>query len=188
MRRSVSLSLLVLPLMVLAAAAVDAGEGDKKLVFETPKEWKEAEVKGGMFAPKAQWTLEKAEKDDESPTIKLSHFPGGQGGTLDENIKRWCGQFKTKDGEAIPVEKASKESFEVGELKVTMVEVSGTFTPRTMTGAGDPKKGQKLIAAYIEGKGGPWFTKLEGPEKSVDKNKDAYVKWLKSAKLVVESK
>ena len=172
---------------LLLAAVVFAGEGDKKLVFETPKEWKEVEVKGGMMAPKKQWTVDKAEGDDEAPSIKLSHF-GGQGGTLDDNVKRWCGQFKTVDGAAFPVDKAKKETFEVGELKVTTIEIAGTFTPSAMTGGGDPKKGQKLLAAYIEGKGGPWFVKLQGPEKSVDKNKDAYVKWLKSAKVVVESK
>ena len=175
----------VLPLLL--AAAVFAGEGDKKLVFETPKEWKEAEVKGGMMAPKHQWTLDKAEGDDDAPSVKLYNF-GGQGGTLDDNVKRWCSQFKTADGNAFPVDKAKKETFEVGELKITTVEISGTYTPPAMGGGGDPKKGQKLVGAFVDGKGGPWFVKLQGPEKSVDKNKDAYVKWLKSAKLVVESK
>jgi hypothetical protein len=174
-------------LLLVGTAAALAGEGDRKLVFETPKEWKEEEVKGGMMAPKRQWSVEKAEGDAEAPTIKLSHF-GGQGGTLDDNIKRWCGQFKTQDGVAFPVDKAKKETFEVGELKVTTIEIAGTYTPPAMMGGGDPKKGQKLVAAYIEGKGGPWFVKLQGPEKSVDKARDAYVKWLKSAKLVVESK
>jgi hypothetical protein len=172
----------------LLASLVLAGEGDSKLVFETPKEWKDAEVKGGMMAPKQQWTLEKAEGDEEAPTVKLYAF-GGPTGTVDDNVKRWTGQFKTKDGEAVPAEKVKKETFEVGDLKITTVEIAGTYSPMR----GDPKKGQKLIAAYIadnrkDGKAGPWFVRLDGPEKSVDKAKDAYVKWLKSAKLVTESK
>jgi hypothetical protein len=173
---------LSLPLLALAAAVAFADDDWKKLVFDTPKEWKEVDVKGATMAPKKEWSLEKAEGDDEAPSLKLYHF-GGSGGTLDENVKRWCSQFKTKDGEAFAVEKAKKETFEVGDLKITTVEIEGTYQRPAMMGGGDPKKDQKLLAAYVDGKGGPWFIKLQGPAKSVDKNKDAFVKWLKSAKL-----
>jgi hypothetical protein len=176
----------VVSLLLLSAFAF-AGEGDKKLTFDTPKEWKADTVKGGMMAPKHQWTLEKAEGDAEAPLLKVYNF-GGQGGSVDDNVKRWCGQFKNKDGDAFPVDKAKKESFKVGDLEVTTVEIEGTYTPPAMMGGGDPKKDQQLVGAVIEGEGGPWLVKLQGPIKSVDKNKDAFVKWLKTAKLTSESK
>jgi len=171
--------------LVLVAAAAYADD-EKKLTFETPKEWKEQAAKTGAMAPIHEWKLEKADGDDEEPVLKVYHWANGVG-TVDENVKRWAGLFKTKDGDAFPVEKAKKETFESNGLKITTVEIEGTFTPPAMMGGGDPKKGQKLIAAYVDGPGGPWTVKLQGPVKSIDKVKDAYVKWLKSAKTAEKS-
>src|SRR5581483_6516111 len=172
---------LSLPIVLVAAAFARAGD-EKKLAYETPKDWKAIEGKGGMMAPKGQWELAKAEGDNEAPTVKLYNF-GGQGGTIDDNVKRWASQFKTADGEKIDPDKLKRENFAQDGIKVTYVEITGTYSPPAMMGGGDPKKGQKLIGAYVEGEGGPWFVKLQGPEKSVDKNKDAYIAWLKTWKL-----
>jgi hypothetical protein len=173
-----------LPVFITLAAfaLVARADDEKKLVFETPKEWKEQTAKTGTFDPKQAWELEKAEGDTEAPTVAVYNF-GGQGGGLDDNVKRWCGQFKTKDGEDFAPDKAKKDSFESNGLKVTTVEIAGTYQRPRMAGGGDPKKGWKLVAAYVEGTGGPWFIKLQGPEKSVDKAKEAFIKWLKAAKL-----
>lgn len=166
----------------LTALAVARADDQKKPTYETPKEWKEQPAKSGGFAPTHEWKLEKAEGDEDEPTVKVYHF-GGQGGTLDDNVKRWASQFKTADGEAFPVEKAKKETFESNGLKITVVEIAGTYKPPAMMGGGEAKKNQKLLAAYVDGPGGPWFVKLQGPEKSVEKARDAYVKWLKSWKV-----
>jgi hypothetical protein len=184
-----SLAALSLALTLGAVWLVPArADDEKKLTFDTPKEWKELPGKTGGFSPIMSFELAKAEGDADAPIIKVYHFGAGQGGTLDDNVKRWCGQFKTKDGDKFSEDKAKKESFESNGLKVTTVEIEGTYTPPAMMRGGDPKEGQKLIGAYVEGDGGPWFVKLQGPAKSVDKAKDAFVKWLKSAKLGEEKK
>ncbi|HZU97855.1 MAG TPA: hypothetical protein VFF73_14230 [Planctomycetota bacterium] len=167
-------------LAVLAVALVARADDAKKLVFETPKDWKELPAQSGFMAPTSSWEVAKEEGDSEAPQV-LYYDLGGQGGDVDSNVDRWVGQFTTKDGEKIAKDKVKRETFESNGLKITTIEVAGTFKPRK----GDPKKGWKLVAAYVDGqgKGGPFFVKLLGPEKSVDKAKDAFVKWLKSAKL-----
>ncbi len=165
-------AVVLLPLVLCLAHAY--ADDEKKLTLETPKEWKEQPAKTTPMAPLHEWKLEKAEGDDEEPVVKLFHW-GTAPGDADANVKRWVGMFKTKDGEALPEEKVKKETFESNGLKFTTVELEGTFKD---------KKGQKAIAVYVKGSGDDvWTVRLDGPAKSVDKAKDAFMKWLKSAKV-----
>src|SRR5581483_5631985 len=132
-------------LAILAVALVARADDAKKLVFETPKDCKEQAAKTGMFAPTQSWELAKEEGDSEAPTVAIYYFGEGKGGTVDDNVERWVGQFKTADGEKIAKDKVKKETFESNGLKITTVEVSGTYTAR----GADPKKGIKLVAAYV---------------------------------------
>ena len=53
----------------------------------------------------------------------------------------------------------------VGALKVTSVDLSGTYSPTPMR-AGAPaasQPGTRMLAAVVEGEGGPWFFRLVGP-------------------------
>jgi hypothetical protein len=166
------LAFVLLPLALLVARV--HADDEKKLAFETPKEWKEQPAKTTPMAPIHEWNLEKAEGDAEEPVVKLFHWPSAPG-DADANVKRWTGMFKTKDGEALPADKVKKETFESNGLKFTTVELEGTYKD---------KKDQKSIAVYIKGSGDDvWTVRLDGPIKSVDKAKDAFLKWLKSAKV-----
>jgi hypothetical protein len=173
--RQAQLAMITLGL-ALALTRSWAEDSKTTLSFDTPAEWKAEPVKG--MGSQAGWKIEPVKDDPEAAHVTLYNF-GGMGGTLDANVERWCGQFKQADGTAFAKDKAKIEKFEVNGLKVATVEIHGTFVG--MRG-NESKAGYRLIAVMVEGKGGPWFLRLLGPDKTVEKTRDAYVKWLKSAR------
>ncbi len=87
------------------------------------------------------------------------------GGTTDANIERWRGQFA---GAADNKPKRTEKT--VHGLKVTIVELTGTYTPAgMMPGAspGEPHPGWALLAAIVETPGSPYFFKLVGPASAI---------------------
>jgi hypothetical protein len=83
------------------------------------------------------------------------------GGSTDANIERWRGQFASAADQA-----PKRTEKTVRGLKVTIVELSGTYTPvGMMPGAspGEPHPGWALLAAIVETPGTPYFFKLVGP-------------------------
>jgi hypothetical protein len=87
------------------------------------------------------------------------------GGTTDANIERWRGQFA---GAADDKPKRTEKT--VHGLKVTIVELAGTYTAMgMMPGAApsEPHAGWALLAAIVEAPGFPYFFKLVGPASAV---------------------
>ena len=97
----------------------------------------------------------------------LFFFGKGQGGSAEQNVDRWTGQFTQPDGK--PSKDAAVVTIRtVNGLKQTSVDVAGTYKPAPMGGAGGAAKpGWRLLAAVVEGDGGPWFWRLTGPEATV---------------------
>jgi hypothetical protein len=87
------------------------------------------------------------------------------GGTTDANIERWRGQFASATDD-----KPKRTEKTVRGLKVTIVELSGTYTAMgMMPGAApsEPHTGWALLAAIVEAPGSPYFFKLVGPASAV---------------------
>jgi hypothetical protein len=57
----------------------------------------------------------------------------------------------------------------VNGLKVTSVDLSGTYTAAPMKpgAVAGPKPDTRMLAAAIEGPGGPWFLRVVGPAVTV---------------------
>ena len=127
---------------------------------------------------KAQFSLPKSEGDAEDAELVAFYFGQGQGGSVEANIDRWIGQISQPDGSSSK-EKAKTSSREVSGMKVTLVDVSGTYS-NTMMGNTAPRPGYRMLAAVIETGEGPWFFKLVGPEKTV-------VKWSGSFNQFINS-
>jgi len=94
---------------------------------------------------------------------------------VDANMDRWIGQFLQADGK--PSKSAAKvDKKTIHGLKVTTVEVSGSYTG--MTGPqgpqGSPKPGYRLLGAIVEGPQGSIFFKFTGPVKTVAQNQTAF--------------
>ena len=93
----------------------------------------------------AQYKLPKAAGDTEDASLVLYYFGQGQGGSTAANIERWVGQMKQADGSA--VKDAKEEHFEANGLKVTTVDVSGTYVAETAPGSGTFQQQPRLPSA-----------------------------------------
>lgn len=150
---------------------------------------------GGMAAPDEPaaiaWRAPTAWPSAPNPnamrleTHKIPHAPTDKedaeliiaraGGDVPGNIARWTGQF---DG-AYAMKQASKT---VHEMKVTRVEIEGTFTGGGMMPGGGAAAashaGWVMLAAIVESKGQPYFFKVVGPAATVhaaEKSFDAMI-------------
>jgi len=149
-----------------------------ELKFRVPAGWVEEERTSSMRV--AQYKLPKAPGDTEDASLVLYYFGQGQGGSAAANIERWVGQMKQPDGSA--VKGAKDEALEANGLKVTTVDVSGTYVAETAPGSGTfhNKPGYRLRAAVVETPNGSYFVKLVGPEKTVTQWNDSFVTYIKS--------
>jgi hypothetical protein len=106
-------------------------------------------------------------------------FGVGGGGGVEANLQRWTGQMTPTAGS-----QPKRETFQIGDLKGHLVEVVGT---RAASGFGmgpaTPQENQRLLAAVLEGPGGPWFFKLIGPDKTIAPARGTFLEMLKKASL-----
>jgi len=149
-----------------------------ELKFKVPAGWVEEERTSSMRV--AQYRLPRTAGDTEDASLVLYYFGPGQGGSTTANIDRWIGQMKQEDGSAA---KGSKDEQLVGNgLKVTMVDVSGTYVAETAPGSGtfNNKPAYRLRAAVVETPNGSYFVKLVGPGKTVAQWNDSFQSYVKS--------
>jgi hypothetical protein len=149
------------------------------LKFRVPDGWVEEERTSSMRV--AQFRLPKAPADAEDASLVLYYFGQGQGGSTAANIERWISQIKQAD-DSSSKDKAKEENFEANGLKVTTVDVSGTYVAETAPGSGTfhNKPGYRLRAAVVETPKGSYFVKLVGPEKTVTQWNESFLSYLRS--------
>lgn len=158
-----------------ASATTASGE----LHFKTPDGWVTEKPSSAMRA--AQYKLPKAEGDSEDASLVLYYFGATQGGSSQANIDRWISQMQQPDGSASK-DKAKTETSTVNGLKVTSVDVSGTYTAEMAPGTPGQRHdaSYRLRAAVIETPKGNYFLKLVGPAKTVGRWEQAYADYVKS--------
>jgi len=129
----------------------------------------------------AQYRLPKATGDAEDASLVLYYFGQGQGGSTAANVERWIGQIQQADGSSTK-DKSKEDSLEAHGLKVTTVDVSGTYVAETAPGSGTfhNKPGYRLRAAVVETPKGSYFVKLVGPEKTVTQWNESFLSYLRS--------
>ena len=170
MKKPILLMLISLTCLVGQAASQQAS-----LKFTVPAGWIEEERTSSMRV--AQYRLTKAAGDAEDASVVLYYFGQGQGGSAAANIERWIGQMKQAEGGS-----AKEEHLDVNGLKVTTVDVTGTYIAETAPGSGTfyNKPGYRLRAAVVETPKGSYYVKLVGPEKTVAQWNDSFLSYLKS--------
>lgn len=133
------------------------------LKLVVPSEWERGA--GSSAMRKAEFTLPGPGGD---ATLVVYRFEGGAG-TTQQNIERWKQQVDLAEGtEAVTSE------IEVNGLKVTSVDVRGSYVGQSMPGAPPqpPIADARLLTAAIEGVGegvgDPWYFKLVGPAATLD--------------------
>lgn len=161
-----------LVLVVALAPAALAGDTTRSeavgLRFAVPAGW--TRVPATSEARAAQWRLPREEGDAEDGEAILFFFGAGQGGGVQENLERWYGQVTPADGRAAR-EAAVVTIRTVHGLRVTSVDLAGSYHPAP---AAPGKPRFRLLAAVIEGTGGPWFLRAAGPEATVAHARDGF--------------
>ena len=130
----------------------------------------------------AQFSVPRAAGDTADTDVVVYYF-GGSGGTVDANIERWLGQMQQPDGKPSSAV-AKRQSRTINGLKVTLVDVGGTYIAEVTPGSPQRHNSPnfRLRAAVIETANGPYFIKLTGPAKTVDGAAQAYEQFLSSVK------
>ncbi|HJP90696.1 MAG TPA: hypothetical protein VJ875_02000 [Pyrinomonadaceae bacterium] len=166
---------ILLALISLTCLVSQAAPQQSSLKFTVPAGWIEEERTSSMRV--AQYRLPKAEGDTEDASVVLYYFGQGQGGSAAANIERWIGQVRQAEGSS-----AKEEHLDANGLKVTTVDVAGTYVAETAPGSGTffNKPSYRLRAAVVETPNGSYYVKLVGPEKTVSQWNDSFVTYLKS--------
>lgn len=133
------------------------------LTFEVPEGWKS--TRPGSQMRRAQIAIPAAEGDKEDGECVLFAFPGGAG-TVDANIERWAGQFRSESG--APPKPAVKKA-KGKNTDVTVVEIKGRYVAPVAPGNPETvnKPGFVLLGAIAETPDVSYFLKVTGPEKTM---------------------
>jgi hypothetical protein len=188
MNRRIHCTLLLSLIFVFAACSSSASltnqnqssvPANGELHFKAPDAWTTEKTTSTMRV--AQYKLPKADGDPEDASLVLYYFGAGQGGNVQANIDRWINQMQQADGSASK-DKAKTEDLTINGLKVSTVDVTGTYTAEMAPGSGDHRNdtNYRLRAAVIETPKGNYFAKLVGPSNTVAKWDQAYNDYLKS--------
>ena len=134
------------------------------LTYEAPDGWNAEESPSRMRL--AQWELPGA--SGEGAEAIIFFFGEGGGGGVDANLDRWFGQFEQPDGSSTRAG-ATISHRESEGLKLTIADMRGTYVAPVRPGSSERhnKPRQRMIAAVVEGSGGPWFVRVLGAEATV---------------------
>ena len=136
-----------------------------RLMFTPAASWQPRPAASSMRV--AEFVVPRAGDDLEDGDVIVYYF-GGQGGSVEANVTRWIGQMQQPDGRA-SADVAHRDSRTVNGMKLSIVDVSGTFVAEMRPGSAEHfnKPGFRMRAAVVETDAGPYFIKLTGPERTV---------------------
>jgi hypothetical protein len=146
------------------------------VTWEDPPEFKRQATSNPMR--KATYLVPRASGDSEDGELAVFYFGPGQGGSIDDNVKRWVGQFKDVDSDA--VKRADREA---NGLKQHTVEIEkGTYASGMPGGPTKPKADFGLLGGIVSSPSGVYFFKLTGPRATVKAARAPFYKLLDSVK------
>jgi hypothetical protein len=156
-------------------AAVEAGGPEvrlEKVQLTAPKSWSRQQPRSGFIL--AEFALPKVKGDEADGRLTVSVA----GGSLADNLARWRSQFIGKP------QKDSEEKLDVSGVKVTLVDLSGTYSDqRGMMGPGVERPDYRLLGAIFAVDGQMHFLKAYGPAKTMAAHADEFRAMVRSLKL-----
>ena len=174
-------------LAALLSGAVLAADAELDgLKSKMPDGWKVEEATNKMRVLQAK--LAKADGDAEDADLVVFYFGKGGGGGVKENFKRWQDQFEAPEGKKIDdVSKTSEFKINGDKVKVDYLSIEGgtykfkaqPFNPNSPV---TEKKDYRLLGAILDTENGPFFIRVTGPAKSVEKHRKSFEEWVKAFK------
>ena len=171
------MSRIITALLIAAVSELSAAG----LTYTAPAGWKPVTTSSSMRV--AQFSLPRVTGDTQDAELVVYYF-GGTGGTVQANIDRWVGQMQQPDGRPSSAV-LKRQSRTINGLKVTLVDVSGTYVAEMTPGSPERHNSPnfQLRAAVIETSNGPYFIKLTGPAKTVAASEKSFEAFLSSVKF-----
>ncbi len=132
---------------------------DPGVTWEKPKRWL-AELASSMRI--ATYVVPAAAGDAEDARCAVYYFGPAGGGSVEDNLQRWAGEFQ---GGAEP----ARSTKDVHGIPVTRARLAGTYLAHgAMSGEmSGPKPDWMLLGAIAEGPRGRVFFKCAGPKKTM---------------------
>jgi hypothetical protein len=174
-----NLAAFVPALTLLAAGTPVTLDG---MTSPVPAAWKETTTTSPMRVK--QFSVPHAAGDKLDAEVIVFFFGPGQGGAADANITRWKAMFDPPAGKKID-DVAKVDTMKIGDLKAIVLDVRGTYKPSAMgpmAPAGEPRPNHRMLSVIFETPHGPYFIRFVGPEKTIERNKQDFERWLKGFK------
>ena len=157
--------------MIIAALALAGLQAAPAggLGYTAPQAWKTRPAASSMRV--AEFVVPRVTGDGEDAELIVYFFGsffGRLAGGVDANIDRWIGQMQQPDGSPSR-DKARRETQTINGLKVTTIDLSGTYIAEVRPGAAERhnKPNFRLRAAVAETRSGPYYIKMTGPAKTM---------------------
>ena len=158
--------LFALVVSVLAGVCTD-GFQNGTLKYVIPESWKA--VTGSLPMRLAEFVLPRIDGDGEDGALVLYYFKG-QGGSVQANLSRWMSQM-VQPGDRPSRDASTTRTLIANGLNLTVLEIEGTYVAAVRPGATERyyKPDFKMVAAIVETPAGPYFMKLTGPRKTIER-------------------
>lgn len=144
-----------------------------------PTGWETQPIQAGAMAPKAVYQIPPAKAGAEPGMVRVTYFPEMKGKD-DQNIDRWIAQVAKADGQPATRADAKVEKTEMGNIRLTTVDVSGSVK---MTMRDTAKPDHRMIAAIVDHPKGPHFVVVAGPGEAMKAWEADILKFLKSGQV-----
>jgi hypothetical protein len=166
--------------LFLMCSAVLFAESVAGLKWTPPAGWKSS---GTTSMRAATYPVAPVQGDQDAAECVVYFFGLGQGGSIQANIDRWEGQFKTPGGKPAP---AQVTKITIHGLPVTTIDVSGEYSGMAGPSATAPVRvpGYRLLGAIVESPGGNVFIKFTGPAKTIAADQPKFQQLLDSFERV----
>ncbi len=168
----------------------DLAEG--RLLLTAPEGW--LRKKPATKIVDHEFQVPASEGDERSGRVTVT----GAGGSVEDNIDRWIGQFSQPDGSSTK-DKTKREKLKVAGQEVTLIDVAGTSPAKPpFAGGGAERENYRMLAAIVitrqvekkdgkqvEKKTGNYFIKFVGPNQTVEDHAEGFktmIEGLKAAK------
>ena len=171
----VCLLLLVPVCFALAEEVATFKAGDFN--FAVPAGWRSEKPSSSMRAAELYVPGPEGTGAAGEAIITVFHFGQGQGGTVQQNVDRWFGQF---DGDN-DAKGAATAKETIGTVPVTFARARGTFQSGMPGQPTTPLEGQALLGAILESPNGDVYVKMTGPAPTVEKAEPAFVQMIRAA-------
>ncbi|MCZ7649243.1 MAG: TRASH domain-containing protein [Planctomycetota bacterium] len=144
--------------------------------LQVPKAWKAQEPENNMRL--FQMQVPKYEYDEHDGEFLVFRFMAG--GNVDDNLKRWQGQFGGEDA----LKRRTNDLPTASGDKASLVEFEGSYAAMSVKqeGLDKPRDNYRMFVAVIPTADGLYYLKLVGPKDTLEAYKPVIEKLVKSFK------